>query len=888
MTLILPFSAIGPDDLARVGGKGQNLGALTRAGFPVPPGFCVTTAAYHHFVAGCPEFAQWLDRLDALGPDDVAGARELGAGVRDALLAVPLPPALIADLAAAHRELGREHAYAVRSSATAEDLPGASFAGQQDTYLNIRGGDELSAAVRRCFASLFTDRAILYRARNGFGHRHVALAVVVQRMVVPDASGILFTADPVTGHRGTLTIDAGYGLGEALVSGLVTADLYRVDRRTGALKELRIGDKHVAIRAVPGGGTVTEDVPEDRRRARVLDDAAVAALTDLGARVEAHYGGVPQDLEWCLVEGRLWLVQARPITSLYPLPAPGPDDGAVHLYLSFGHAQNMIDPITPMGRDLWRAVFPFGKTRLDELPHGAATMVDAGSRIFIDFTPALRLGPTRRLAFRILRAVYPEVAARLATLVDRPEIQAAAKPRPAALGLAARMMWGVPFELAWLLLGARLEDQAAWADRLVAAWVASFRAAVESQPPGAARLRAARHQLTGVFQVMPKIAPRLAAGLLSLGRLRRRFADTPHAADVELLQRGLVGNVTTEMDLRVGDLADLVRLHPDLRAALEHVRPGQLERLRDLPGGPAFVDALAAFLVRFGMRGQAEIDIGRPRWADDPALLLTSIRGMAAHGDAPGQHRRHFAGLQAEAEAAAARLVAAAPVLARGWVRRQVECVRYCLGLREHPKYLFVQCFELVRRTILAAADPLVRDGRLAAPGDVWFLTYDELLELVADPHAFDPRPRIAERRADYEHSRHLTVPLVVTSEGEVPARPVPKDLPEGALAGLGASAGVVEGIAHVVLDPAAQVLRAGEILVAPYTDPGWTPLFVHAAGLVCDVGGMMTHGSVIAREYGIPAVVGVGDGTKRLKSGQRLRVDGSRGIVEVLAEPGP
>ncbi|PCC74913.1 pyruvate, water dikinase [Nannocystis exedens] len=886
--MIVPFSATLPDDLARVGGKGQNLGALTRAGFPVPPGFCVTTAAYRRFVAGCPTFSAWLDRLDALDPDDVAGARELGAAVRDALLAVPLPEEVVGEITTAHESLGREHAYAVRSSATAEDLPGASFAGQQDTYLNIRGGDELLAAVRRCFASLFTDRAILYRARNGFGHRQVALAVVVQRMVVPDASGILFTADPVTGHRGTLTIDAGYGLGEALVGGLVTADLYRVDRRTGALKELRVGDKQVAIRPVPGGGTVTEDVPEDRRRARVLDDAAVAALADLGARVEAHYGGVPQDLEWCLEGHRWWLVQARPITSLYPLPAPGPDDGAVHLYLSFGHAQNMTDPITPMGRDLWRAVFPIGKTRMDELPCGATTMVDAGSRLFLDITPVLRLGPTRRLMFRIFRAVYPDVGARLATLVDRPEIQAAARPRPAALGLFARMMWRVPLDIAWVLLGARLEDQPAWADRMVAARVAGFRRAVEAEPPGVARLRAARQALTGLFQVLPEIAPRLVSGLLSLGRLRRRFADSPYAADVEALQRGLVGNVTTEMDLRVGDLADLARPFPELRAALEHVRPGELHRLRELPGGPVFLDALAAFLDRFGMRGQAEIDIGRPRWADDPGLLLASIRGIAAHGDAPGQHRRHFATLQAEAEAAAQRLVAAAPAPVRWLVRRQVQCVRHCLGLREHPKYLFVQCFEIVRSTVLAAADALVRAGRIAAAGDVWFLTYDELLELAADANAFDPRPRIVARRADHEHSRHLNPPLVVTSEGEVPARPVPKDLPEGAIAGLGASAGVVEGIARVVLDPAAEVLRAGEILVAPYTDPGWTPLFVHAAGLVCDVGGMMTHGSVIAREYGIPAVVGVGDGTRRLKSGQRLRVDGGRGIVEVLAEAAP
>lgn len=884
--MVVTFSRIGAQDLERVGGKGQNLGALTQAGFPVPPGFCVTTEGYRRFVAGCEGFAAWLDRLDELNPDDVAGARELGAAVRAALLAVPLPAELAGEIAAAHAEFGEQHAYAVRSSATAEDLPGASFAGQQDTYLNVRGRDELLAAVRRCFASLFTDRAILYRARNGFGHRDVALAVVVQRMVVPDAAGILFTADPVSGHRGTLTIDAGYGLGEALVGGLVTADLYRVDRRSGALKEVRVGDKAVAVRALPGGGTVTEDVPEDMRRARVLDDAAVAALAELGGRVEAHYGGVPQDVEWCIERGALYLVQARPITSLFPLVEPPPRDGAVHLYMSFGHGQNMTDPITPMGRDLWRAIFPFGKLRLSEIPTGPTAMASAGGRLFLDVTPAMRLAPTRLLILRVLRAVYPDIAAGLVELLERPEVQAAARPRAVSLLMVPRLMWSIPFRLGWLFVGASLEREAAWADGFVAERVATFRARVEAARPGSDRLRAAQQAVTGVFGVIPFIAPRLAAGLLSLGRLRRRFAGTPHEADVEALQRGLVGNITTEMDLCVGDLADLVRPYPELLAALERVRGGELEPLRGVPGGPAFVDAFARFLARFGMRGQAEIDIGRPRWRDDPGLLITSIRGMAAHEGGHGRHREHFANLQAEGEAAGKRLIAAAPAgPARWWVGRLVGCVRNCLGVREHPKYLFVQCFGLVRETLLAGADALVAAGRLDARDDVWFLTFDELLALADDAHAFDARPRVAERRAEHARHRHMTPPLLVTSEGEVPQRPVPKDLPEGALAGLGASAGVVEGIARVVLDPAAEVLRAGEILVAPYTDPGWTPLFVHAAGLVCDVGGMMTHGSVVAREYGIPAVVGVGDGTKRLRSGQRLRVDGSRGIVEVLAE---
>ncbi|HRI09943.1 MAG TPA: PEP/pyruvate-binding domain-containing protein, partial [Nannocystaceae bacterium] len=447
--MILPFDQIEPGDLPRVGGKGMNLGALARAGFPVPPGFCVTTEAFRALTAACPALPHLLDDLDRLDPEDIAAARDLGARTREALLATALP-AVVTDAAlGALAALGPEHAYAVRSSATAEDLPGASFAGQQDTYLGVRGPAALIDAIHRCFASLFTDRAILYRARGGFGHRGVALSVVVQRMVAPDAAGILFTADPVTGHRGTMTIDAGFGLGEALVGGLVTADLYRVERRSGALKEVRVGDKRVWVRALAEGGTVTEELPDDRRHARVLADADVAALTRLGAAVEAHYGGAPQDLEWCIERGELYLVQARPITSLFPLPAPAPDDPALHVYFSFGHGQNMIDPITPLGRELWRYILPVGKTRLDELPEGVTTVVSAGSRLYIDVTPVLRVPRLRRVITRVLRAVYPDVAQSLDALADRPEVQAAPKPRPATLRMAASLLWTVPFALAW-------------------------------------------------------------------------------------------------------------------------------------------------------------------------------------------------------------------------------------------------------------------------------------------------------------------------------------------------------------------------------------------------------------------------------------------------------
>lgn len=889
--MILLFDQIGSQDLPKVGGKGANLGALARAGFPVPPGFCITTDGFRRFTAGCGELPALYDALDALDAKDVNAARRLGAAVREALLRVPLPQEIADAATAAWRSIGEGDAYAVRSSATAEDLPGASFAGQQDTYLNIRGEAELLSAIRRCFASLFTDRAILYRAQNGFGHREVALSVVVQRMVLAEAAGILFTADPVSGHRGTLTIEAGFGLGEALVGGLITADLYRVDRKTRAIKELRVGDKAVAIRPQPDGGTVTEELPAAQRTARVLDDAALQSLVRLGVAVESHYGGRPQDLEWCREQGKLYLVQARPITSLYPLPEPPPKDGALHVYVGFSHAQNMTDPISPLGQDLWRGFLPFGKARLDEIPADdePSALVSAGGRLYLDVTSVLRVPTLRRLVGHVLRTIYPDLAALVEQLADRPEVQAATPPRLAGLRMLAGLLAPIPPRLLRLLLWQRLEELPAWADDFIEQKARAYRARVHAAAPGAPRLREARTALGGMFKIMAEIGPRMGVGLIALGQLRRRFAGTSHAADVEALQRGLFGNVTMEMDLQVGDLADLARPYPELVAALRHSKRdhASLQALRELPGGPAFVDAVETFLQRFGMRGSGEIDVARPRWADDPGLLLSSVAGSLTRPEV-GSHRAHFQRLQSESAAAGERLVAAAGGALRGrWVKRLVQCVRYGLGVREHPKYLLIRCIAELRAAVLSAAAELVKTGSLESAHDVWFLHYGELLALLegrsVDAATDGIKALIAARKAEQQRSRHLTPPLVMTSEGEAPRLALPKDLPPGALAGLGASAGVVEGVARVVFDPATEVLHAGEILVAPFTDPGWTPLFVHAAGLVCDVGGMMTHGSVVAREYGIPAVVGVGNGTTRIRSGQRLRVDGSRGVVEVL-----
>jgi len=919
---VLPFGQIGARDLPRVGGKGANLGELTRAGFAVPPGFCVTTAAFDRFMDGgdgsdsgegtgddtreatggeggeagkAPgrddraAVRDWVfATLAALAPADVEGVRVAGAAIRERLVNLPIPPDVAADVLDAWRSTGPEHAYAVRSSATAEDLPGASFAGQQDTYLNVRGEEALLDAVRRCWASLFTDRAILYRAQNAFDHRHVKLSVVVQRQVVPEVAGILFTADPLTGHRHVTTIDAGFGLGEALVSGIVSADLYRVDQRTDRIVGVQVGDKPIAIRALPEGGTYRETLPESMRRARVLTDHQVMVLARLGKRVAAHYGE-PQDVEWCIdAAGGVFVVQARPITSLFPLPDPAPADGALHVYASFGHVQVMTDPMPAMGRSVLRTLLPFGKAGrpTDENPH----LSTAGGRLYADLTPLLAFEPLRRRFPRGIGAGADALMGEaLAEVVGRDEFLARAaasgtrRVRPTELAhflgpIFARV-------LSWLWLR-RPEDAVPWIGGYIDDVVADASTQLAAAPPGAPRVREAQRVIGGAFLThLPRLVPVIAGGMLARLLLLRLTGDR---AGVDALLRGFTGNATTEMDLEVGDLADLARGRPAVAAHLAGRPPAEaLATLEAVEGGAEFLAGLRAFLDRYGMRGASEIDITRPRWREDPSPLIQVVVGNLRH-EAAGVHRATHARQVQDGEAAAERLVARARA---GWagplrapiVRRLARVVRGLLAGREHPKFMIVRLFGLSKTALLEAGGGLVAAGRLDRVDDIWFLGLDELIRTLEDA-ASDPRATIAARRAEHARSFHLRPPRVITSDGEIPqVRHRRSDLPAGALPGSAASAGVAEGVAHVVRDPTTEVLAPGEILVAPFTDPGWTPLFINAAGLVMEVGGLMTHGSVVAREYGIPAVVGVLDATTAIRSGQRVRVNGDLGYVEVV-----
>ncbi|MDL5360474.1 PEP/pyruvate-binding domain-containing protein [Halalkalicoccus sp. NIPERK01] len=908
---VVPFDDERATDRSLVGGKGANVARLVAAGLPVPPGFCVTTRVYERLIDD-PAIRERIHDLSAIDPADTTALADAGAALRARVEGAEIPTEVRGAIETAldATASGSERAYAVRSSATAEDRPEASFAGQQETYLNVRGADEVVERVRDCMASLFTDRAIAYRARNGVPHEDVAIGVVVQRMVSPDVSGILFTADPTTGNRFVASIDAGRGLGEALVSGLAAGDEVRVDTRTGEILEYEVGDQRVAVRSLPEGGTETIELAPADRAERVLTDEQVRSLVGLGTRIEALFG-CPQDVEWCLADGEFSVVQARPITSLFPVPSPPPADDRLHVYYSMGHAQAFGEAMPPLVRDVWLAYI---RTSMAEwgLAPDANWATEAGGRIYIDLTPLLRVGPLRRRLPTQLASMSEAVGAAVADVLERRgeeferertagETLATALRLTRTVSTGARMGFPVTSSMVDGLLGAFVGapnppeyEEARWT-----AWGRTVAAEVRAPDTLDARVRAVFAFSAGTTD-FPAIGP-LYAALLAGGWLGWRFPDESDAVhgtevpvgqsepfdgsdDVNAVGRGFPHELVTRINLGLGDLADVARDHPAVVEALREGAP--IEEIESVEGGTAFRSAFDAYLDEFGHRATGEIDVSRPRWREDPSGLLAAVRANLEHGER-GEHREHLRRLEREAHAAAERLERRAdrgfsgPVRRR-IVRRVIRTYRGYIQTREYPKHGLAHAFSAWREVLLEAGATLVADGRLADADDVWFLRREELFAaLEGAPLEVD----VAARRAEFERHAAMDAPAVVTSEGEIPSGRTDPDVPDGVLVGTGVSGGVVEGIARVVRDPAEETIERGEILVAPSSDPGWTPLFLNAAGMVVEVGTRMSHGAIVAREYGLPAVVSVPGATRRIETGQRVRLDGTRGTIEIVDE---
>ncbi len=862
---VLDLQEVDETQIALVGGKGAQLGGLSRIdGVRVPAGFCVTTDAFRQVMARIPSVGEQLEqlsRLDAETPDDREAVRALSARIRRTIEESPLPGELAAEVGRALARLGAQAACAVRSSATAEDLPTASFAGQQDTHLNVVGHEAVLRHISRCWASLFTERAVIYRRRNGIDHRTVHMAVVVQRMVLPHASGVLFTADPVSGNRRVATVDAGFGLGEALVSGLVNPDVFKV--HDGEVVDRTIAAKERAVRALPAGGTREVTVDAGQQRQPALTDARAVELVDLGRRIEAHFG-CPQDIEWCLADDGFQIVQSRPITTLFPVPESGDQDN--HVYVSVGHQQMMTDPMRPLGLSMWRLT-------------AMVEMHEAGGRLFVDVTPRLADPAARTALLDLIGKGDPLVRDALETILDRDEFvpsvpdpgpggpAGGAVPLPAEVdpGIVAQLIERSRTSVAALERDIRTKTGPALFDFLAEAFEEHKR--VLSDP---LNLRAIMAGMEATWWLNDRL---------------REWLGEKNAADT--LTLSAPDNITSEMGLALLDVADAVRPHPEVVAFLRDAEDeGFLEKLPEVAGGEEAREAIEAYLDRYGMRCVGEIDITRPRWRERPTTLVPAILDNVRNFEAGAAARRFEQGrrkaLQKELEVLARLRELPDGERKAAETKRMIDQVRAFVGYREYPKYAIISRYFVYKQALTGEAERLVGAGVLREKEDAFYLTFQELDDVVRS-HQVDQG--LIQRRKEAFRSYHaLTPPRVLTSEGEALSGAYRRDdVPAGALVGLPVSAGTVEGRARVVLDPAKADLEAGDILVTTFTDPSWSPLFVGIAGLVTEVGGLMTHGAVIAREYGLPAVVGVAQATGRIRDGQRIRVHGTDGYVEIL-----
>jgi pyruvate,water dikinase len=904
--LIVELRRIRATMLREVGGKAANLGELIWAGLPVPPGFCLTTEAYQRALQpdGSSESAlpDILRGLEAVEPGDLEGLASLAARAREAVLDAGIPADVEDAVLSAYSALGSEVPVAVRSSATAEDLPFASFAGQQDTYLNVVGADAVLQAVRKCWASLWTDRAVSYRASNGIDHATVTLAVVVQGMVEAEAAGVLFTANPVTGRRREAVIDANPGLGEAVVSGAVNPDHFVVDSLTGRITERRIGDRKLVIRSIPGGGTERFDATALAKDGTTGDaclaDAQIRALAVLGQRVEEHYGA-PQDTEWAIDgEGKLWLTQARPITTLYPQMTRQPAVPGPHAYLCFSLAQGLTRPLTPMGlagiRLMGSSVADAAGFRVPEPRDGPSPYYEAGQRIYFDLTSVFRSKAGRAIVPRIFDVMEARSAAIVRGLFEDPRFAVISKTPFKLLRHVAPIV--VRFRLPEILLRALFRPDVALdkVERLGGKLKAIHE--VSDATPREKLDNAERILREGLFPILPNILPPVALGFAMIGVVRKILGEQASWGELQTIIRGLPNNVTTEMDLALWWLSASIRDDPASAEAFTGGDPAALaERYRG-GGLPVVAQAgLASFLRDYGHRAIAEIDLGMPRWSDDPTHIIGVLVNYLRLDDPRLAPDKQFEKAAHDAEEQVAVLVARArsksPLHAR-IVKMALERTRMFAGLRELPKFHLVRGFAAVRARLSEVGEALADAGVIDDAGDVFFLDFNDARRGLDGKDFHD---LVAQRREAYElELKRRHVPRVLLSDGTEPealpgflssgtgAPASGGGLPDGMLLGTPASAGTVTAVARVIMDPVGAHLEPGEILVAPSTDPGWTPLFLTAGGLVMEMGGPNSHGAVVAREYGIPAVVGVPDATSRISSGDTIAVDGAAGTVAI------
>jgi pyruvate,water dikinase len=888
VALVVPLETLDRTSLLVAGGKAANLGELIHAGFAVPAGFCVTTAAYA-LVSAQAQLEALLSELEGIPREESSRQMELAIAMRTAWCRTPLPPDIVKAITRAYRTLSVTSPcpVSVRSSATAEDLPFASFAGQQDTFLNVIGIEAVLASVQRCFASLWNDRAIQYRSSLGIAHRNVRLAVVVQRMVEVEVAGVLFTANPLTGKRREVVIDANPGLGEAVASGATNPDHFVV-QTTGGIVDRQLGDKQVQIQAVAKGGTRKIEADPSPALACISDEQ-IRALATLGSRVEALYES-PQDIEWAIdPSGNISLLQTRPVTSLFPLPDDVLETSeSLRVYLAFGIQQGTYRPFTPLGISAVRLLASgflmiIGYSPPDYLA-GPSFVKEVANRPFFEVTAALRSSFGRRMLMNAMREAEVHAADSFELLETESRLSIR-KVSKFALARALVLLF-VRTLSPWYLLQAWLTPGAGI--RRVNRFVQQVRneAPFEASADAATQLAATEHLLLHCLRLAFRVSPVMVAGMQSFSLARRMLGDLATESECLTVLGGSPTNPTVHMNLALWRLSQDIRADTTSRDLLQSSPSEALVQQYQQRTLPAAVqDGLARFLQEYGHQGVCELDLGMSRWSEDPTYvlnILVSYLEMEEDVLAPDIQIQR-SGDSATATIATLSQRARQRHWLRGWlVRFFLRRAHALAGFREMTRFVIGLLLSKARERLRPVGEAMVRVEKLVQAEDIFFLTFPEVHAMIAGT---DLRELVERRRVNFARElRRRHVPLVLLSDGTEPAcqREIIQSSTQAgrALRGTPASAGCVTAPARVIVDPSAAHLEMGEILVAPSTDPGWTPLFLKASGLVMEVGGAMAHGAIVAREYGIPAIVGVAGATQRIATGSHVTLDGAAGMV--------
>ena len=867
---VIDLKEIDKTMLPLAGGKGAKLGEIARIkDINVPEGFCITTEAYMDVMQSSEEIRSLLQLLRPYNRDWIG---EVCSKIRAAVERVKISKVILDEIETYLETYGEDDAYTIRSSAYAEDFPEATFAGQHDTYLNIAGKEETIKHIGMCWASFFSERAVIYRIENGIDLSAASLAVIVQKMIFPDYSGIMFTADPATSNRKTMTIVTGVDQGESFAQGLSNADKYIV--RGGVISGKNVlQDEFSAYAPTDNGGAMNSPQAEaDKLTARALTDAQLLRLEKTGRLVEEYFGG-PQDIEWLMSDDEIYIAHSRPITDLYPLPEGQNDNG--HIYLSYGHRMMMTDAMKPLGISFINLTESF--------------LTPIGGRLYIDLAHDLAYLPNRFLPNAALGKLEPPEKSAINKLLSRADF---IKSLERGKRIFAMDVGYLAQALSVRFIKSTASDKPAAVESLIT----QIESNIAELSDKAAKLSG--EQLIDYIKeeykrfnkalLNAKSRAALNDGIFAMDWVNKKaekWLGIKSAADT--LARSADNNVTANMALELLDVSDVVRQYPEVVEYMRNARDDTFfEDLNNLEGGGAAAESMRAYLDKYGMRCSGEIDITKPRWHETPSALAPTILADIENFEPGAREQILNRGLR-EAEQMKQDILNRIEKLPAGKYKAKkaeamIKMLRGCIGYCEYPRYAMARYCWIIKQALQREAGRLVQNGILREPEDAFYLDLDGLRAAIRTGAA--DYGIIEKRRSDYIAYVKLKPPRVMTSEGEIITGENSKtSFPKGALAGMPVSPGIFEGRARIVTRLEDACAEKDSIIVTAYADPGWAPAFVSFKGLVTEACEMPPHGYNAAREFGFPAVAGVENATDRIRDGQMLRVNGTEGYVEIL-----